>query len=297
MAGAQVSYCVHGAHICARTNLTLHQLPSARGDGGYRLACRSNEDFRGLAGPVNSALDIKASKLLRALNYPTPAELFSALKHWAEAHMWCLRNIAEAMLYLNDISRDVIEEQVHGPQGWRLLFVLSPGVTDVNKRTPLNAFRLTHHGYGRDDGNEQNRIYLAKSMAMAKDKGLAPPCVVPVAYYLDGMNLVTHGLFSLEHVPRRADPPLPDHVRVALADLRDFSLVNVDAGQLAWRVVKIFNSPKPVIGELVRVKKKWEWMPLACDWDTIEGIIAQRVAYSFRPGRSLQERLTVLCTL
>ena len=60
---------------------------------------------------------------MRALNYPTPAALFSALKHWAEAHMWCLRNIAEATLYLNDISRDVIEEQVHGPQGWRLLFV------------------------------------------------------------------------------------------------------------------------------------------------------------------------------
>ncbi|KAI0713558.1 hypothetical protein C8Q76DRAFT_693440 [Earliella scabrosa] len=257
--------------------------------------------FEGLAGPLNSELDTKASELLRALNYPTPAELFSEMREWAESHMWCLLNITEALLYLGNVSRVLIEERARGPQGWRMAFILSPGVTDVDKRTPLNAFRIKTYMYGWDDDRgamEQDRARIAHSHQIANAKGQPPPCALPVAYYLDGMNIAMNGILTLSHVrPLRAAVPPPRNIQVAVADLIEFSMANVNAGAIAWRFIKTDNPPVPVIGDFVRVKKKWEWMPRASDWDTIQRIVEERVGYKFQSGLRFQQSLTIMKTL
>ena len=287
MVSPQVSS--HRPPLLVDRSITADRLPR-------RLACRSNQNFEGLAWPANSQMDIQASRMLREMNIPTYAGLVQVFQEWKEAHAYSLWLISEALLAIQRFPRSEVEKR--GREGWRVAFMLSAGTTDPDRRTPMNAFKIDSCGlkYGSPNSAvaRQDRYNLDQSARRAREDGVTIPCMFPAEFYMRDTFMCQWGTVVIQHFRSSDRNPAEDALaQVGFGDVVKYLQATINTGKLSWRPTNEGPCPMKFVWKS-RARKKWDLEPLCADIVEAEQLANERVGYKFVTGLSLLLLLVAL---
>ncbi|KAI1782822.1 hypothetical protein LXA43DRAFT_904786 [Ganoderma leucocontextum] len=233
--------------------------------GGCSVVLYCSKACQVQAWPTHKHMCRSRSKEQAAeLGYPSAVSAASALKRWANIHLWPLRTIAEATAH-----------QTGG------------GNPDANgSDNPSMAFRLEECGIvGKDDRDFLRSQWLliestCKSMAEAMREKLNEverrtfAGFIPAAFYFKTSGMVSFHQYPLYRLREHGCGPSygrghTEEEHVLFDDISTCCMESINCGLVLRAPVGDDNQPLPDVGVFTPSKKSWVWKCLDWKWDTV----------------------------